>query len=157
MNRTAVRLGAFATAALLAACDMPRPFGREVAGPIDIGAPQESAEVLCISAVPALSPQMAAALRGALADELVRREVLAAPADPCPTASPQILAWEAGAAGNGVAALMFSRPPRNGRPVPPIALTLPQDSPETAARWALTLADRLGYRPPRIPDRKSVV
>ncbi len=155
MTRAAVRLGAGIAAALVAACEMPRPFGRDVTGAPDVGLPGSSTEVLCIAPVPALSPAMAAALRGALADELVRREVLAAPADPCPPTGPRILAWEAAPAADGVAALMFSRPAQNGRPVPPVALTVPEDAPDTAPRWALALADRLGYRPPRTPSAIS--
>lgn len=155
MTGAALRLGVLAATALLVACEMPRPFGREVTGAPEIGVPAASIEVLCVAAIPGLSPTMASALRSALADELVRREVLAAPADPCPTATPQILAWEASPAANGVAQLMVSRPPRNGRPVPPIAITLPADAPETAPRWALVLADRLDYRPPRVPSAVS--
>lgn len=155
MNRAAPWLGALATAALLAACEMPRPFGRDVTGAPDLGVPSASIEVLCIAAIPGLSPAMSGALRGALADELVRREVLAAPADPCPAATPQILAWEAAPPANGVVQVMFSRPPRNGRTVPPIAVSLPADAPETAPRWALMLADRLDYRPPRVPSAVS--
>ncbi|SBW03818.1 exported hypothetical protein [uncultured Alphaproteobacteria bacterium] len=149
------RLGVLAAAALVAACETPRPFGRDVTGEPEVGLPQTSAEVLCISAFPALSPEMAAALRGALADELVRREILAAPADPCPAAAPQILAWLAAPPENGVAPLMISRPPRDGRAMPPIMVALPLDAPEAAPRWALTLADRLGYRPPRVPSTVS--
>lgn len=138
------------------ACEMPRPFDHTKTG-AEIAAP--SVSVLCVAHFPGLPPALSDALRTSLADELVRREVLAVADDDCPPATPRILAWEAEAPPPGAVRLMLSRPPINGRPVPPAPVTLPVPEaelwPEAAARWAMMIADRLGYRPPAVPSARS--
>ena len=153
-----MRVGLVCLAGLLAAaCSTPRPFDHTSTGLAEISAPGDT--LLCVSAFPALPPELAATLRGALADELVRREVLAVASDACPPATPRILAWDTHSADPGIAALMLSRPPKGGRTVPPVAVSLPVPAPalwdEASARWAMMIADRLGYRPPAIPSARS--
>lgn len=142
---------------LAAACDMPRPFDHTRTGEAELPVPAST--LLCVSPFPALPPELAQTLRGALADELVRREVLAVASDACPPATPRILAWEAAPPADDVVALMLSRPPANGRIMPPVAVSLPVPEPglwpEAAARWSMMIADRLGYRPPATPSARS--
>lgn len=157
MRHASIRIGLAMLAGLLAACSLPRPFDHTNTGEVELGAPGST--LLCVSPFPALPPELADALRGALADELVRREILAIASDDCPPATPRILAWETPPPAEGTVALMLSRPPQAGRSVPPVGVTLPVPEPElwpeASARWAMIIADRLGYRPPAIPSARS--
>lgn len=153
-----MRVGLVILAGLLAAaCSLPRPFDHTKTGLPELSAPGDT--LLCVSAFPALPPELAETLRGALADELVRREILAVASDSCPPATPRILAWDTQSPTPGTAALMLSRPPIDGHSVPPVAVSLPVPAPElwqeAAARWAMMIADRLGYRPPATPSTRS--
>ncbi|MGE4529667.1 MAG: hypothetical protein AB7D00_14980, partial [Rhodospirillaceae bacterium] len=151
-----------ATGALLAlaACSVPHPFERPSSGEGELAQPE--AGVLCVPAFPLLPPELGTALREALAEELVKREVLASAAAACPPGAPRILVWEAPHREGAAAAprLMLSRPPLAGRPHPPAIVTLPPPVdparwPDAATRWAAMLADRLGYLPPARPSVRS--
>lgn len=153
-----VRVGWMVVAGLLAAaCSMPRPFDHTNTGEEELASPVTP--LLCVAPFPALPPELAETLRGALADELVRREVLAVASDDCPPATPRILAWETPSQTEGTVSLMLSRPPKAGRAIPPVGITLPVPEPElwqeASARWAMLIADRLGYRVPAIPSARS--
>ncbi len=158
MSRLSARVGPAILAGLLAAaCSMPRPFDHTSTGEDELSAP--AAPLLCVAPFPALPPELAQTLRSALADELVRREVLAVASDTCPPATPRILAWEVPPPSDGSVSLMLSRPPQAGRSVPPVGVTLPVPESdlwqEASARWAMLIADRLGYRTPAIPSTRS--
>ncbi|WP_337996856.1 hypothetical protein [Oleispirillum naphthae] len=153
-----LRILAAGALAALAACSTPRPFERPSGSDGELGLPE--AEVLCVPAFPLLPPEPGQALRAALAEELVKREVLASAAAACPPGAPRILVWEAPRRDGDAAPprLMLSRPPAAGRPYPPAIVALPPAAglrPDVAARGAATLADRLGYLPPARPSVRS--
>lgn len=144
----------------LAACSVPHPFERPSADEGWIGQPE--AGVLCIPAFPLLPPELGEALRSALAEELINREVLASAEAACQPGAPRILVWEAPHREDDTAPprLVLSRPPQAGRSFAPVvvALTPPVDParwPDAAARWAAMLADRLNYLPPARPSVRS--
>jgi hypothetical protein len=148
MSRAARTL-AFCGLAGLAACDVAHPFER-LGSEGELGAPP--IPVLCVEPIPHLPAPLAQALRAALAEELVRREYLAAATDPCPSGSPRIMAWET--TTDGIPRLTFSRP-SEGRANTPITVSLeaPADPalwPDTAERWAAYLAERLRFFPPAV-------
>ena len=130
-------------------CELPQPFAHDEDSPPPLAAAQ--GRVLCIASVPGFPAGLGTAFRLALADELVKREVLATAAEPCLPGSPRLGAT-AVAGDAGGASLIWMRAPAAGFLPRTVIYAFPADEPldwtATVQGWAAMTAERLGYAIP---------